>query len=310
MEAIGADVITDRCGSRNAAFGLDGDGETDGEDSYFDLVFESPDRPSVRGGGDAEKKESRFTGSPRDVFLSRNRLSDSKALSPATLLRSKPKFKVLFTFSFRKTPKYERNLSTGGSSSKSAKIDESKRFPVEETAAASIMAGDNSLRSQLLRESSDSETSPEKISSRDAAVPKYLKLIKPLYHKVWKRQSEKAKVADSLTPSSPPATGHVNSSPMKLTESTRAGNFKIAGKRLGKSRSASAAVGVPDPAAARRRDDSLLQQHDGIQGAVLYCKRSYNSSSKEFSQLFRTSSDPSHEKQGQQGRHSCQVPIR
>ncbi|GFP91340.1 probable membrane-associated kinase regulator 2 [Phtheirospermum japonicum] len=280
MEAVGADVISDECGSRNAAFGLDGDGETDGEDSFFDLVFESPDRAAVGVGGDAEKKDCRFTGSPRDVLLSRNRFSDSKALSPVTLLRSTPKFKVLFTFNFRKTPKYERNLTAGNSSSKSAQIDESKRFPVAETAAASIMVEDNSLRSQLLRESSDCEASPEKMSSRDAAVPKYLKLIKPLYHKVWKRQSEKTKATDSLTPSSPPSTARVNLSPMKFAESGRAGSFKIAGKRLGKSRSASAAVGVPPPAAVRRRDDSLLQQHDGIQGAVLYCKRSYNSSSK------------------------------
>ncbi|GFQ00780.1 65-kda microtubule-associated protein 2 [Phtheirospermum japonicum] len=103
MEAVRADVISDECGSRNAAFELDGDGETDGENSFFDLVFESPNRAAVRGGGDAEKKDC------------------------------------------WKTPKYERNLSAGDSSSKSAKIDESKRFSVGEILIAAEAAIDMSL---------------------------------------------------------------------------------------------------------------------------------------------------------------------
>ncbi|MED6191499.1 hypothetical protein PIB30_000597 [Stylosanthes scabra] len=65
-------------------------------------------------------------------------------------------------------------------------------------------------------------------------------------------------------------------------------------KHLGKSRSASAAVLVP----SGRRDDSLLQQHDdGVQGAILHCKRSFNSTTECESshQLPRSISNPLHE---------------
>ncbi|CAL5357790.1 unnamed protein product [Camellia sinensis] len=63
-------------------------------------------------------------------------------------------------------------------------------------------------------------------------------------------------------------------------------------KHLGKSRSAASAVGIIPPVASKR-DDSLLEQHDGIQSAILHCKRSYNSSrSRDFS---RTVSKPCHE---------------
>ncbi|CAL5338656.1 unnamed protein product [Camellia sinensis] len=54
-------------------------------------------------------------------------------------------------------------------------------------------------------------------------------------------------------------------------------------KHLGKSRSAASAVGIIPPVASRR-NDSFLEQHDGIQSAILHCKRSYNSSrSRGFS---------------------------
>jgi len=45
-------------------------------------------------------------------------------------------------------------------------------------------------------------------------------------------------------------------------------------KHLGKGR-------APPPPfeSSKRRDDSLLQQHDWIQGAILHCKRSFNAAS-------------------------------
>ncbi|KAI3471181.1 hypothetical protein Pfo_027844 [Paulownia fortunei] len=315
--AAGADVISDGGGLRSAAFRMDDDEETDDEDSFFDLVLKSPDRVAVGRGDEAAKKDFQFIESPRDVLLSKNGFSNSKTLSPVTLLRSTPKFKV-FMLGFRKSSKCEKtesNAELKGSQlnqfSKSSKIEESNRFSVkcrvEEMPVASILARGNSLRSQLLKETSDYETSSKK-SSRDE-VPKYLKLIKPLYLKVWKRQNEKAKLTDSLTPSSSPVMAPVNLSRRKFSEGSRVGSFKIVVKQLGKSRSASAAVGMAPPL-ARLRDDSLLEQDDGIQGAVLYCKKSYNSSSKEFSQLFRSSSDPSNQKLGHQGRNSCAEPKR
>ncbi|KAK8576562.1 hypothetical protein V6N13_032483 [Hibiscus sabdariffa] len=62
-------------------------------------------------------------------------------------------------------------------------------------------------------------------------------------------------------------------------------------KQLGKCRSTSAASSSP----ISRRDDSLLLQHDGIQSAILHCKKSLNSS-RESSRLSRCTSDSSQEK--------------
>ncbi|KAI7989169.1 putative membrane-associated kinase regulator 2 [Camellia lanceoleosa] len=57
--------------------------------------------------------------------------------------------------------------------------------------------------------------------------------------------------------------------------------LRVVCKHLGKSRSASAVVAAAPTSGSvqtRRRDDSLLQQQDGIQSAILHCKKSFNSS--------------------------------
>ncbi|PIN21671.1 hypothetical protein CDL12_05629 [Handroanthus impetiginosus] len=310
----GADVSSEGEDVRNAAaFGTDDD-ETDDEDSFFDLVFRSPDRgAAVKGGDAASKKDLQFIESQKDVFLTKNDFSNSKPLSPVTILRSAPKFKV-FMLGFIKSSKCEKTESNGemkaspvSQFSKSSKLGQSNRFSgkcrVADMPAGPVFARDNSLRSKMLKENCDYETSSD--VSSEKSVPKYLKLIKPFYVKA----SKKTKLTDSLTPSSSPVTAPVNLSPRKFSEGSRVGSFKIVTRNLGKSRSASAAVGVPPPS-IRRRDDSLLEQHDGIQGAILHCKRSYNSSSQEFSQLFRSASDPLYEKQRIAGRNSCEEQKR
>lgn len=72
------------------------------------------------------------------------------------------------------------------------------------------------------------------------------------------------------------------------TKSQKQGNLnlhaglRVVCKHLGKSRSASSVAIAVAPSAppltSNRRDDSLLQQQDGIQGAILHCKRSFNAS--------------------------------
>ncbi|MQM18186.1 hypothetical protein Taro_051171 [Colocasia esculenta] len=55
--------------------------------------------------------------------------------------------------------------------------------------------------------------------------------------------------------------------------------LRVVCKHIGKSRSASAAIAAvpsPPPTLARRWDDSLLQQQDGIQSAIAHCKMSFN----------------------------------
>ncbi|KAL8244834.1 hypothetical protein R6Q59_011092 [Mikania micrantha] len=56
--------------------------------------------------------------------------------------------------------------------------------------------------------------------------------------------------------------------------------LRVVCKQLRKSRSAFTAVAASPPGAisSNRRDDSLLQQQDGIQSAILHCKRSFKAS--------------------------------
>ncbi|KAL3834301.1 hypothetical protein ACJIZ3_009037 [Penstemon smallii] len=244
---------------RSAAFVSD-DEETGEEDSYFDLVIKSPNRDAaIKTGDEASEKKYKFIESPRDVFQSKNEFSNSKPSSPATLFRSTPKFKV-FMLGFKKSSNTELKASPLSQLSK-IEQNRAKNSPI-----SSVLVRENSLRSKMLKENADSDVvSPEK------SVPKYLKLIKPLYLKA-------AKKTDSVTPSS---SSPVNWSPRKFSEVSRVGSFKIMTRKLGKSRSASAAVGVPPPPPAiHRRDDSLLD--NGIQGAILHCKKSFNSSSQEI----------------------------
>lgn len=104
-------------------------------------------------------------------------------------------------------------------------------------------------------------------------VNKYLKLIKPLCTKASKRYSDKV-VANELSMGSPaacPASVLSISSPRGNIPSA----LRVVCKHLGKSKSAPVNLMT---VAVNRRDDSLLQQNDGIQSAILHCKKSFNSS--------------------------------
>ncbi|KAL5551963.1 hypothetical protein UlMin_002139 [Ulmus minor] len=97
--------------------------------------------------------------------------------------------------------------------------------------------------------------------------------------------------------------GEVKEAPPSTVKSQKQVNFpaglRVVCKHLGKSRSASstATVAPAGSVSSKRRDDSLLQQQDGIQSAILHCKRSFNASrDSESSMLSRSSSDPSNEK--------------
>ncbi|KAG8390351.1 hypothetical protein BUALT_Bualt01G0074500 [Buddleja alternifolia] len=254
---------------RNAAAGGDGDElkkaaalgtddeETDDEESFFDLVLKSPDR-------EAASKDFQFIKSPKNVFMSKiDDFSDLNASSPVTPLHSissNPNSRV-----------FKLGLS------KSSKCEKLTEYDCELKAKQFSKCGVKSK-----------ETSDRRASSRDA-VRKYLERIKPLYVKVSKQNNDKSKFTEhSTTSSSPP----VNFSTSKFSGS-RMGSFKMATKHLQKSRSASAAEIDAALPPVRRKDDSLLEQNDGIRGAILHCKKSYNSS-KEVS----------HEKLGPLGRNT------
>ncbi|KAJ6677222.1 MEMBRANE-ASSOCIATED KINASE REGULATOR 2-RELATED [Salix viminalis] len=121
-------------------------------------------------------------------------------------------------------------------------------------------------------------------------IQKYLKLIKPLYIRVSKKQNDKMKFSGELSAGSP------SSSPATVPAKEKQGNFpagiRVVSRHLGKSKSASSATTGISPPIGSRRDDSLLLQHDGIQSAILHCKKSFNSSRDSSSM----SSDTLHEK--------------
>ncbi|XP_073021335.1 probable membrane-associated kinase regulator 2 [Primulina eburnea] len=141
------------------------------------------------------------------------------------------------------------------------------------------------------------------VSDDKKLIQKYLKMVKPLYIRVSKRYVEKLKFSGQLSfsgskggtaASSPPcvpmeegpgAAEAVKAAAERMKSRVTQANGvlqqtgpKVEHKQLGKSRSASAAVAASPPvkvAAPDRRDDSLLQVQDGIQDAILHCKRSF-----------------------------------
>ncbi|XP_057786967.1 probable membrane-associated kinase regulator 2 isoform X1 [Salvia miltiorrhiza] len=153
-----------------------------------------------------------------------------------------------------------------------------------------------------VEDSEANSVSDERKLSKEV-MNKYLKMVKPFYIRVSKRYVEKLKFpggggggskgcAAALSPE-----GNVKNSQQKQGKNLQAG-LKVVRKHLGKSRSASASAAAAAPPASDRRDDSLLQLQDGIQGAILHCKKSFNASRDVDSSsiLCRSVSDPSHEK--------------
>ncbi|XP_041015959.1 membrane-associated kinase regulator 5 [Juglans microcarpa x Juglans regia] len=222
--------------------------------------------------------ETTLSLSPNDPISRRKILPiepSSKPQSPIALLKSSPRFQVLMF----KRPKSDSmpTSKTEKTKSKSFSMDtqkqkkqESKTFftvklGVDETSSSSSspFKRANSLRKaeRKLQDHQISESSRTERFSKEV-IQKYLNLIKPLYVKVSKRYSEKLKFSEVLSAPSPSSSPATMALPKK--------------KHLRKSKSASAAIGVAEP--VNRRDDSLLQQHDGIQSAILHCKRSFNSS--------------------------------
>lgn len=284
--------------------------EEEEEESFFELELTVPDR-DVRecstSNGNKNVKDGDFVqvdsnrekqSSPKSTTAkgSRNhRLSHQSSLSlrkilpidpcsrpqsPISLLKSAPKFRV---FMFRKS----KSVSASSNDAEKTGDDREMRsrgaglftlkFKVREVPRPDFGRSNSSRRSETGFPSRSPESfidSSSKRFSKDV-VQKYLKLVKPLYVMVSRKQTDAARLSGELSAMSSPAMPPLASSKMHALLKSPAG-FPAVPKRLGKSRSASASGGVSSPA---RRDDSLVQQHDGIEGAILHCKRSFNSSS-------------------------------
>ncbi|XP_016478712.1 putative membrane-associated kinase regulator 2 [Nicotiana tabacum] len=256
-------------------------------------------KPKFTAPSKIEKSEGDGDGfvSATTPKLRRKRVSESEKEEPPNLTQNK-----FFTVKFKveEVPiksLFSRDNSSKGNNNNSGKIE--KRHPEE------VCSTNNAANS----------ASDEKKFTKDV-MQKYLKKVKPLYIRVSKRYGEKLKFSGQLSLPGNAATNKAGRSPPPSAEAKvdavtdaapaaeknqKHGNIptglRIVRKHLGKSRSASSAVVAAAPVTSNRRDDSLLQQQDAIQGAILHCKRSFNSSREsESSILSRSASDASHEK--------------
>ncbi|KAF3654139.1 putative membrane-associated kinase regulator 2-like [Capsicum annuum] len=249
------------------------------EDSFFDLVFTE--------NGYHKENNIPKPESPTDVFVKPKPLpndSNSKPHSPNSVLNSTaPKFRVCF-LGFRKSSKPEKvDIPKVHSKMSLPKANESK---VEEVPISCISFSLQGTKLQTV-----DEDSSKQFARADMAA-KYLKLMKPLYSRASKRFTEKSKVTEQLSrasqTSSSPSVQSL-SSPRNSSEEKQGNRVAVLGavrKRLAKSRSTASFSTGASPSLINRRDNSLLQeQNDGIQSAILHCKRSYSSARKDCSVL-------------------------
>ncbi|GAB2301582.1 hypothetical protein Dimus_035594 [Dionaea muscipula] len=132
--------------------------------------------------------------------------------------------------------------------------------------------------------SSDDSSSSKRFSIIDGGVRKYMNLFRPLYFKLSRRNDrdggkigEENNSVPAMSIRSPPARKSWMWSPMNAAaarekvDRRRSSSFGAFGRSLGKNRSASSVVGVAHSPV------NISQQEDGIEGAILHCKRSLNS---------------------------------
>uniref|UniRef100_A0A7C9CZR7 Membrane-associated kinase regulator 5 n=1 Tax=Opuntia streptacantha TaxID=393608 RepID=A0A7C9CZR7_OPUST len=259
--------------------------ETDDDDSFFELELTLPSYDSKLPKPDFPPKK------PEQERKSELKPS-LKPQSPISILRSAPpKLRVFMFGRFKRRAKREE-IETKSVSSASPRRSSSKLLTVK------FKIKDGSFVPELSRSDSSSFSSPKLVHRRSFddccesskrfskdVVQKYLNLIKPPYVKSSKRENSVASPIRS-TPSLPSMRKH--------REEKQSSMFKQRCRHLVKCKSASSTIGAPSPAPV---NFSLRNDHfyDGIEGAILHCKRSLNPS-KGNPSLSRCNSDPSHEK--------------
>lgn len=138
-------------------------------------------------------------------------------------------------------------------------------------------ASDNTPVASRSRDSRTEVRVEPKRSSGDC-VRKYLEMTRSLCVRVCRKQGKlpgTASVSPSPSKSQPPPSY----AGRRRSESNIPAGLRVVCKQLGKSRPRPSTTSAASPPAPRRRDDSLLLQHDGIQSAIQHCKISFSSSS-------------------------------
>ncbi|KAL8139759.1 hypothetical protein V2J09_005780 [Rumex salicifolius] len=257
------------------------------EESFFELEFTLPDYDHRAGLESVDQKIGRIGD-----FISDEkpdpRTNRSKPQSPMSILRhSAPKLRVFMFGKSIKRSKPEKSSSSQAPSVSSGcrrktRVNFTVKLRIEDSASS---AKKKFGHSDSLKRRSNGDGDKE----LDGFCKKYLNLLKkPLYVKLSNTNSN-SKQRESFVAAS-------FALPRKSEERANSnGRFSVPVKTFGKSRSASALlVGATLPAALK--DDSLTQQNDGIQGAILHCKQSFSTSSKDRRMMSRCSSDTSHAK--------------
>ncbi|KAL5069792.1 hypothetical protein RYX36_020679 [Vicia faba] len=258
------------------------DTESDEDDSFFDLELSINDDPPLKTTNITtyetvvnvpHKTTLPLPLSPNEHISKRKVLPiepTTKPQSPISLLKSAPSFRI-FTFRKpRRIPSEKTEYEQTQTKKKETKVFAVK-VNMEDFHSTPSLSRDNSTRSFASKARSQGTEEPKTERVSKEILQKYLKLIKPLYVKVSKRYSEKVKFpADRMT-----VTASPSSSPVAQKQGTFPARMRVVSKHFGKSRSSGTVVGVGSP--AKRSDDTLLQQHDGIQSAILHCKKSFNS---------------------------------
>lgn len=248
-------------------------GDDQDEDSFFDLDFISPP-PSEIGKSPVEKNLTRsgkndLCYAQRNLLLSQSDLISKRKILPielsskpdspvpVSILKSAPRLSI----SLFKKPKLMAKPKTESSSSPSLKLQstESKRFTFK------LKRVNSSRNSNRIDDASERQS--KRFSGE--GMQKYLKLIKPLYVKVSRKHNYRS------SPVSSPSTSTATATPIDEKQRNIAIGIRVVCKRLGKSKSSSSATGMA-VSPTNRRDDSLLQQDDGIESAILHCKRSFS----------------------------------
>ncbi|KAK9724701.1 hypothetical protein RND81_05G093100 [Saponaria officinalis] len=267
-----ADTVTDSTFSDpTTAFSDDDD------DSYFELELTLP------------KFNTNSSSSPlTQIDLNSDKIEpkiNSKPQSPISILRSaSPKFRIFMFGKFNKKSKNadEFNDNDSVSSNFSPKSNNSTpftvKFKIEDGSIVPKFTRTNSSN-QLLSPNIERRSSDDSKRFSKDVVQKYLNFVKPLYSKKRNEGGERFTVSCSPT----------RSSSASFSLPVKESRFKAKTKQFGKSKSASAMIVSPSTA----KNDHPC---DGIEGAILHCKKSLNSSTRGQSSLSRCSSDPSHEK--------------
>ena len=249
----------------------------DDDDSFFELELTFP--PSYDSKFSISSTCSKNTVEEKES----EKKPKLKPQSPISILRSaSPKLRVFMFDRFnKKSKRVEEFLETESvSSSCSPRLSGASLFTVK------FRIEDGSIVPKFTRSRSNSSSvsaSPnvEKHTSEvliesskrfsKETIKKYLNLIKPNTSK---------KLIDGEKYISSPNRASTTSFPRK--EEKQISRFKVRCKQLGKSKSASATIGVSPPATFSARNDHPC---DGIEGAILHCKRSLTSTGEHKFQL-------------------------